>query len=259
MPKHAAPIEIEGLATDYAAGTWIAPHSHDAHQIVHAAAGVLRVVSEAAVWVVPPGRAIWMPAGRVHAIRCHSATAMRTVYLHGTAPGLPADYAVWSVSPLMREILIRIATVPDDKNHAHLLALLLSEIAEIDALPLALPQPQDERIRRLTEALLAEPADPRPLKAWAKELGVSERSLIRKFAGETGMTFREWRRQARLLAALERLAAGEPVTSAAFAVGYDNVSAFIEAFRDVFGATPRRYIKSQEVPSFPSTGVPRQG
>ena len=245
MTKHGSSIEMEGLATDYAAGTWIEPHSHDAHQIVHAAAGVLRVISEEAVWVVPPGRAIWMPAGRVHAVRCHTATAMRTVYLHGAALGLPSDCAVWSISPLMREILIRVATVPDGKNQAHLLALLLSEIAEIDALPLALPQPRDPRLRRLTEALLAEPADPRPLNAWAKELGISERNLIRKFTGETGMTFREWRRQTRLLAAMERLAAGEPVTSAAFAVGYDNVSAFIEAFRAVFSTTPRRYFVEQ--------------
>ncbi len=249
MPDRSPVIEIEGLATDYPAGTWIAPHSHDTHQIVHAASGVLRVVSEDAVWVVPPGRAIWMPADRVHAVRCQTETAMRTVYLDRNAPGLPSDCAVWSISPLMREILIRMATVPDDRNWPHLLALLLAEIAEIDALPLALPQPQDRRLRRLTEAVLAEPADPRPLKTWAKELGMSERSLIRKFASETGMTFREWRRQARLLAALERLAAKEPVTSAAFAVGYDNVSAFIEAFRDVFGTTPRRYFAEQIGPS----------
>ena len=259
MPKHDPAIEVEGLATDYAAGTWIEPHNHDAHQILHAAAGVFRVISEDAVWVVPPGRAIWMPADRVHAVRCHTATAMRTVYLDRTARGLPSDCAVWSISPLMREVLIRMATVPDDPNWSHLLALLLAEIAEIDALPLALPQPQDPRLRGMTETILTEPADPRPLKAWSKELGFSERNLIRKFAEETGMTFREWRRQARLLAALERLAAGEPVTSAAFAVGYDNVSAFIEAFRDVFGTTPRRYFKSQEVSPLPATAAPRQG
>ncbi len=246
MPTDSPAIEIEGLATDYAAGDWIAPHAHDAHQIVHASVGVLRVVSDMAAWVVPPGRAIWMPAGRVHSVRCHTAVQMRTVYLRGLAPSLPEECAVWSVSPLMREIIIRIATSPDPWGREHLVALLLSEIERIDALPLVLPQPTDARLRRLTEAISAHPADPRPLKGWARELAMSQRTLIRKFAAETGMTFRQWRRQARLLAALERLAAGEPVTTVAFAIGYDSVSAFIEAFRETFGKTPGRYFATDE-------------
>ena len=246
MPINAPTIEVEGLATDYAAGDWIAPHPHDAHQIVHASVGVMRVISDMASWVVPPGRAIWMPAGRVHAIRCQNAVQMRTVYLRGAAPTLPKECAVWSISPLMREIVIRIATSPDPTGREHLVALLLSEIETIAALPLVLPQPIDARMRRLTDAISADPADACALKVWARELGMSERSLIRKFDAETGMTFRQWRRQARLLAALERLAADEPVTTVAFAVGYDSVSAFIAAFREVFGETPGRYFGSGE-------------
>ncbi len=46
MPNTEAVIEIEGLASDYKAGEWIAPHAHAAHQIIHAASGVMRVVSE---------------------------------------------------------------------------------------------------------------------------------------------------------------------------------------------------------------------
>jgi len=241
MPTVTSPFVIEGLATDYEAGEWIAAHAHDAHQIIHAGSGVMRVVSDAASWVVPPGRAIWMPAGQFHAIRCHTAVEMRTVYLSGSVPGLPTDCAVWAVSPLMREIAIRIATTPNARGRDHLLALLLAEIETITAMPLVLPQPTDARLRRITDALAADPADPRPLKSWTRDVAMSERSLIRAFQAETGMTFRQWRRQARLLAGLERLAAGEAVTSVAFAVGYDSTSAFIAAFREVFGKTPRRY------------------
>ncbi len=46
MPNDVTAIEIEGLATDCPAGEWIAPHAHAAHQIIHAASGVMRVVSE---------------------------------------------------------------------------------------------------------------------------------------------------------------------------------------------------------------------
>lgn len=246
MPKRFPATEIEGLATDYAAGEWIAPHAHDAHQVIHASVGVLRVISETASWVVPPGRAIWMPAGRVHGIHCHTAVQMRTVYLRGSNLALPGECAVWAVSPLMREILIRLAKSPDPRGRKHLVALFLSEIETITALPFVLPLSADTRIRRLTDAILADPADAHPLKEWARVLGMSERSLIRKFNAETGMTFRQWRRQARLLEALERLAAGDSVTAVAFAVGYDSISAFIVAFREVFGETPKRYINSRD-------------
>ncbi|MFJ7111440.1 helix-turn-helix domain-containing protein [Pseudomonas sp. NPDC098740] len=58
---------------------------------------------------------------------------------------------------------------------------------------------------------------------------------------ETGFTFSQWRRRARLLRALERLAAAVPVTTIALELGYENVSAFIAMFRRTFGVTPGRY------------------
>lgn len=236
---HAA--QIDSLASDYPTGSWIAPHAHDAHQIIHAKSGVLQVVSRADTWFVPPGRAIWMPAERGHAIRCRTAVEMRTVYVHGPVPGLPATCSVWTVSPLMREILIRLADSPNAGGRDHLVALLFLEVEEAGTLPLRLPLPLDPRLRRLTDALSARPADARPLKHWAGSLGLSERNLTRRFSIETGMSFRQWRRQVRLLSALERLISGEQVTTVAFAVGYESVSAFVAAFRDAFGVTPGRY------------------
>jgi len=244
MPNSPFPaaITIEGLATDYAAGEWIAPHVHDAHQIIHVDAGVLRVVSGNHSWFVLPGRAIWMPAGRVHAIRFQTRTQMRTVYIRGAAPAFPDHCAVWSVSPLMREILIRFAKSPDPKGREHLAALLFLEIGSVTTLPFHLPLPGDSRLRSLTDAVSTDPANAQLLKDWARTLGMSERNLIRKFNAETGMTFRQWRRQARLLGALERLAAGKSVTTVAFEVGYESVSAFVAAFREAFGEPPKRYV-----------------
>ena len=68
--------------------------------------------------------------------------------------------------------------------------------------------------------------------------------VARRFAAETGLTFGAWRRRARLLAAIERLAGGEAVTVVALEAGYDSVSAFIHAFRRDLGVTPGRYFGS---------------
>ena len=59
------------------------------------------------------------------------------------------------------------------------------------------------------------------------------------------MPFATWRRQVRLLAALERLAAGEPVGAIAYAVGYESASAFITAFTRSLGATPGRWFHGE--------------
>ncbi len=166
---------------------------------------------------------------------------MRTLYLEHTSSIGPDHCAVWSVSPLMREIIVRLAERPHSDSGVHLIALLLDEIETIDTLPLALPQLLDQRLRRISDAISVNPADNRSLANWASQLGFSQRSLIRRFHAETGMTFRQWRRQARLLTALERLANREPVTRVALDVGYETASAFVASFRETFGVTPRQY------------------
>ena len=71
--------------------------------------------------------------------------------------------------------------------------------------------------------------------------GASERTLARLFERETGMSFRAWRQQLRLLRALELLAAGTPVTRVALDLGYESTSAFSAMFRRVLGTAPTRY------------------
>ena len=81
------------------------------------------------------------------------------------------------------------------------------------------------------------------MRGWSDRLGLSPRTLIRRIKDETGMSFREFRRQTRILAALEHLSLGESVTNVALDVGFDSPSAFIQAFRSVTGQTPGRYMK----------------
>jgi transcriptional regulator GlxA family with amidase domain len=76
----------------------------------------------------------------------------------------------------------------------------------------------------------------------AADTGQSPRSLARRFATELGMTWRETLRRIRIIRAVELLALGStPVTEIAFAVGYNSVSAFNAAFRDLIGSGPSDY------------------
>ena len=57
------PRPVVTLANDYPSGYEIEPHRHARAQLVYAAQGVMTVTVAAGSWVVPPQRAVWMPAG----------------------------------------------------------------------------------------------------------------------------------------------------------------------------------------------------
>ncbi|CAI0815270.1 HTH-type transcriptional repressor of iron proteins A [Serratia quinivorans] len=112
--------------------------------------------------------------------------------------------------------------------------------------PLQLPLPQDARLLKIARALLNDPADNRTQSEWAAWAGLSIRTLSRRFINETGMTFARWRQQARVIRSLEPLSRGEAVNQIAGDCGYDNVSAYIAAFRQRFGTTPGLYFVQRE-------------
>ncbi|HEU0204533.1 MAG TPA: AraC family transcriptional regulator, partial [Burkholderiaceae bacterium] len=120
-------------------------------------------------------------------------------------------------------------------------------IATLPRAPLYLPEPKDRRLRAISAALHAAPALSDTLAQWAPRVGASARTLARLFRKETKLSFALWRRQLRLLAALEALALGRSVTAAALDVGYQDTSAFVAMFRRALGVTPARYFERQEV------------
>jgi AraC-like DNA-binding protein len=237
---------VVGYAADFPSGHHIRRHRHAAGQLIFASSGVMTVTTAEGRWVVPPERAVWVPPRVPHAIRMTGTVRMRTLYLEGPAvAGLPTACAVVHVSPLLRELILRAVTVNQPYARggpeARLVAVLLDELTTARTAPLHLSMPRDPRVVAITTRLLEDPADKRPLAAWARVAGASSRTLARLFRRETGLGFAEWRQQARLLRALERLAAGEAVTTVAFELGYEGPSAFIAMFRARLGATPGRY------------------
>jgi AraC-like DNA-binding protein len=234
--------EIEGLASSYDAGTFINEHSHAAHQIVHAISGTMRVRVSDATWFMPPGRGLWVPAHVLHSIHCLRRVEMRTVYLGGNHPSVGTNVKVISVSPLMRELLVRLSEGCKDRQIPHLKSLLLDEIAVMDVEQLRLPVPKDVRIARIVSYFLENPTKHHSLENWAKRLGFSQRNLIRCIRAETGMSFRELRRQTRVMLAIEKLSDGRSVTNTALDVGFETTSAFIHAFHLITGSTPGKYI-----------------
>ena len=240
------PRPVAGLAWDYPAGYRVPLHQHGKAQLVFASSGVMTVSTSDGSWVVPPQRALWVPARVDHQIVMAGAVRMRTLYLDEVASAmLPTRCGVVPVSPLLRELILRAMEFeplyPEQGVEQRLVAVLLDEIRSAPIAPLHLPLPSEARMRVVIDTLLENPADRRGLGEWASHAGAGARTLARLFERETGMTFGAWRQQLRLLRSLERLGAGESVTTVALEVGYESPSAFISMFRRNLGTTPARY------------------
>jgi AraC-like DNA-binding protein len=240
------PRAVAAMPKDFASGFEILPHHHERAQLIYATVGTMRVSTDDGVWVVPPQRALWMPAGVIHSILMLSNTTMRTLYVRDDAAALmPIACRVLPVSSLLRELIVRATELPvqyDESGPAgHVVALILAELQGLRSLALQLPMPRDARLRSLCQALLASPGDQRPLEAWARTINTSARTLARRFQSETGLSFGAWRQQARVLEAMGRLGSGDPVTQVAFDLGYESVSAFSAMFHRATGASPSQF------------------
>lgn len=135
------------------------------------------------------------------------------------------------------------APFAEDSREARVMRLILDEICVLPTLPLKLSQPSDQRLRVICTALHERPEDNATVADWGLRLGVDEKTIQRLFRKETGMTFGQWRQQARLMQALERIALGERIIDVAGALGYDSPSAFASMFKRQFGTTPSQFFR----------------
>ncbi|MBN8887093.1 MAG: helix-turn-helix transcriptional regulator [Rudaea sp.] len=248
-----APRPIAALATEHADGEHIAPHRHVRAQLIHAVTGVMTVVGASGSWVVPTGRAVWMPAQAEHQIRIAGDVAMRTVFVDARArPGMPDRCEVIEVSPLLREAIVAATTIALDyaarSRDERVMELILDELDSAPRLALHVPLPLDARLRRACERIIAAPARTPALDALARSLHMSGRTLARAFQREVGMSYAAWLRRLRLLLSLQRLAAGASVLEVALEHGYASPSAFSAMFRRELGVSPSGYLADAKHP-----------
>ena len=239
---------IVAVAKEFSAGHVTPPHQHSRSQFLYASSGVMTVKTDKGIWVVPPMRAVWIPANTMHALEVSGHLSMRTLYINPTSfPGPSTECCVIAVTPLLRELVLYAVNLPQPYPlggaEERLLAVLLDQIASVDVASLELPIPEDPRLRKIYDHLSAHPDDRRTIDDWGRVLGATGRTLARRFRLEIGMSFGQWRQQVRIMEALRRLGMNEPVTTVAIELGYDSPSAFISMFKRSLGQTPGSYFK----------------
>lgn len=245
------PRPVAALADEYPAGLLDPWHSHERAQLIYGATGVMSVTTADVNVVVPPQRALWVPAGVKHQVQCRTDVSIRTLYVdRSVRPELPDVCRVLEVSTLLRELIIEATVIPVeydvDGRDGRVMELILDEITATPVAPLHVPMPQNPRLLGVCRAIISDPGQNKTVEDWAELARMGHRSFTRKFRKETGMTFAEWRQHVRLMEALARLATGQQVTKVAFDVGYNSASAFTAMFHRTFGAAPMDYFADME-------------
>lgn len=236
-----------GMASTEIGSFELEPHHHAKSQVLLVQHGALSCEVEGGLWIVPPRSAIWIPGGVRHAIKASGPMEGYGAFIATTTDvGLPCGCCTVSVTPLLRELLIRAANLPafyeESGANTRLMSVLLDEIAAAKVEDLHLPMPTDIRLRAMAEQMMAAPAERGTLEGWARRAGLSERTLVRLISRETGMSFGRWRQQLSVVLAVQWLAAGSSIQKVAADLGYESAPSFVTMFRKVLGVSPGRYM-----------------
>lgn len=239
-------VSISTHSHDYAGGSRVSLHAHGSDQLVYAGRGVMEVASGQSLWMIPPHFGLWIPARTEHEIYMPERVSMRTLYLRPALTHLAPACAVLHVGSFLRELILEIVRVGQlqlhDRVQSALCDILIAELERATPVPTRVVLPHDARASAVAQTVLHDPALHIQLKAMCASNGISVRTLERIYLREVGTDFECWRRQVRLMKAVELLAAGCSVKEVAFAVGYQHPSAFVALFRSTFATTPKAWI-----------------
>lgn len=222
-------------------------HSHQKAQLLFTVRGVINCEVEDAVWIVPPQCAVWIPGGLPHTVFGSGEVECISLFIEPPeAPNLPDQCCTITVSGLLRHLLIRANELPElydvEGPDGRIVSVIFDELAAAPVEDLRLPIPSDPRLKKLTDLLIAAPADHATVAEWAARIALSERSLSRLLAEQVGMSFGRWRRQLHVVLALRHLSAGQTVQAVAMDLGYESASSFVTMFRKMTGKPPSRYL-----------------
>lgn len=216
-------------------------HSHHAGQLWRIAAGLLVIETPLGRSVVPAKHIGWIPPGQQHAAFSESAIEGCAVYLDPAhCEGLPEKATLFESDDFTDALFSRLSVAGSEYDPRKLI-LLLEELALASQVRFYLPVPTDPRLKNVVRKLLQSVDDNQTVESHASRAGMSVCTFNRRFSAETGMNFVNWRQLARVMQAMEWLAAGKSVGWIALSCGYNSVSAFIEVFRTWTGKTPGQW------------------
>ena len=223
-------------------------HAHEQGQLQILHQGSMVFSTAVAEYLMTPQRPCWIPPHASHGALARGDMRGMVIQLPPSlCENLPGQVCIFKGNEFIQQLSLQMLKAISSAEKTaqrlqHLWQVMEDELAIAAMDSLHLPMPSDKKLRNLCSLLADNPADERSLQDWADHIHISQRSLVRKFKAETGLTFSAWRQVARIMLAIQLLNKGDNVTSVALSVGYDSLSAFIAVFRQMTGASPSHYL-----------------
>lgn len=223
-------------------------HTHERHQLIYAFSGTLRLEAENGIYLLPPQRAAWIPAGVKHRTTLHNVLSGSVFFAPSLVTSNLQSIRIISAAPIVRE-MVQYALRwppgrdPDDGLAASFFATLGMLCGEWikQEMPFRLPSGKSVQIQAAMEYSLNN-LETATLAAAAAAAALSARQFRRRFQAECGIAWRQFLYQARMLRAMELLVAPQAsVTDVAYAVGFNSLSAFAKSFFRFSGQTPNHF------------------
>ncbi|AUX92507.1 AraC family transcriptional regulator [Mixta gaviniae] len=226
------------------------PHRHPLGQFVLVKRGVLHGHTPEQHWLMKPGMAVWIPPDTVHWGEAYSRVDLTVLYIAPTLCGSFTSHVKlidtsFLISALCERLADASAPLTETRRNS-MLQLLFEEIEEKPASNLTLPLPQDLRLKKLTDSLIADPAQRLSLAEWGHRVGATERTLARLFRKETGLRYTDWHNRLLLAVAWQGLANGASNEQLSVMLGFSSGDSFGHWFRRVADSCPgqvRRHLQ----------------
>lgn len=239
-------VRVRTSAVGFSSGYRWAERRSNWGQLLWASRGAISATASQRVWIIPAGRALWIPPDTPNDVVMQGRGILRSLFLSpDRAKGISDEPCLLRLPPLLRELIRRAfeETVLDTQSGRHRLvaALLREELREalrVAPEPMDLPLPSDTRALRAADVMLARPGASIDELELPRIAGASRRTLERLFSAQTGLSLGEWRQRNALMHGLRQMAEGMNVAQAAVAAGYAGTSAFVFAWRRLTGVTP---------------------
>ena len=249
VPLRTTAVVTAGTYEHVASDLVTAWHHHDLHEIEYAVSGVAELRTETSHFVLPPQHAAWVPAGVPH---CPILRDVHTiaVFFDPAAFDLPSREAVvFPVPPVLREMIRYAARWPIFRSEPggeepflffHAIKGVVRRQLEHEP-PATLAIPDDPIVAEVIAYTADHLADVTAASV-CRAVGISERTLRRRFPAVVGETWREHLHRARLTHAMPLLHdQTRSIRDVAMAAGFDSPSAFTRAFKSWTGETPSAY------------------
>lgn len=224
------------------------PHTHPEAMLAWCYRGTVWVYLSDAMWRLAPGQGVWIPANTPHTTRHERDSTGCYSYIPDHSLLAPVTGIARVLVPrAVQEMLLHLGINDMAEGlRIRIQGVLLEMLQQPDPEAVdgagEVPLPADERVRVLAQAVIDDPGDARTAKQLIEAHGLHERTVLRVFTSDIGMSFGQWRTGVRMALAARLIVDGMPVGVAAHRCGYATTSAFSAAFKERFGMTPRQHV-----------------